>query len=103
LIGSVRRFFCDLHEWEWIERRFDPRRALGIPRSIAALIGPDPRVIADEVWAKLMWAGLNLGKDDLPKHGNKAGSGAPWYPLELVRSVALLWPFAGLTSTRSSA
>ena len=25
-----------------------------------ALIGPDPRVIADEVWAKLMWAGLNL-------------------------------------------
>ena len=96
LIGSVRLFFCDLHEWEWIERRFDPRRALGIPRSIAALIGPDPRVIADEVWAKLMWAGLNLGKDDLPKHGNKAGTGAPWYPLELVRAVALLWLFAGL-------
>jgi integrase len=96
LIGAVRLFFCDLQEWEWIERRFDPRRALGIPRSIAALIGPDPRVIADEVWAKLMWAGLNLGQDDLPKHGNKAGTGAPWYPLELVRAVALLWLFAGL-------
>jgi len=96
LIGAVRLFFCDLQEWEWIERRFDPRRALGIPRSIAALIGPDPRVIVDEVWAKLMWAGLNLRQDSLPKHGNKAGTGAPWYPLELVGAVALLWLFAGL-------
>ena len=41
------------------------------PRSIAALIGPDPRVIADEIWAKLMWAGLNLTRDDLPKHANR--------------------------------
>ncbi|MGO9954619.1 MAG: hypothetical protein ACLP50_01325 [Solirubrobacteraceae bacterium] len=40
-----------VQEWEWIERRFDPRRALGIPRSIAALISSDPRVIAEEVWA----------------------------------------------------
>jgi len=96
LLGSIRVFFCDLQEWEWIERRFDPRRALGIPRSIAALIGPDPRVIAEEVWAKLMWAGLNLGEDDLPKHGTPGATGAAWYPLELVRAVALLWLFAGL-------
>jgi integrase len=96
LIGSVRTFFCDLQEWEWIERRFDPRRALGIPRSILALIGPEPRVIADDIWAKLMWAGLNLTPEDLPKHGDRAGAGAPWYPLELVRAVAMLWLFAGL-------
>jgi site-specific recombinase XerD len=96
LIGSLRTFFCDLQEWDWIERRFDPRRALGIPRSILALIAPDPRVIADDVWAKLMWAGLNLTAEDLPKHANKTGNGAPWYPLELVRAVALLWLFAGL-------
>jgi integrase len=96
LIGAVRTFFCDLQEWEWIERRFDPRRALTIPRSIAALIGPDPRVIADDIWAKLMWAGLNLAPEDLPKHGNKADTGTPWYPIELVRAVALLWLFAGL-------
>ena len=31
-----------------------------------ALIGPDPRVIADDVWAKLLWAGLNLEPGDLP-------------------------------------
>jgi Phage integrase family len=102
LIGSVRTFFCDLQEWEWIERRFDPRRALGIPRSIAALIGPDPRVIADDIWAKLMWAGLNLQREDLPVHGRRLTTlesrslAEPWYPLELVRAVAMLWLFAGL-------
>jgi hypothetical protein len=96
LIGAVRTFFCDLQEWEWIERRFDPRRALGIPRSIATLIGPDPRVIAEEVWAKLMWAGLNLNEEDLPKHGRPGVTSAAWYPLELVRAVAMLWLFAGL-------
>ena len=30
------------------------------PRSLRALIGPKPKVIADDVWAKLLWAGLNL-------------------------------------------
>jgi integrase len=91
-VWALRRFFYDLQEWEWVERRFDPRRAFVLPRSIRALIGPDPRVIADEVWAKLMWAGLNLTVEDLPAH-RAAG---PWYPLELVRAVAVLWLFAGL-------
>jgi hypothetical protein len=31
-------------------RRFDPARALAVPRSVRALIGTSPRVIADEVW-----------------------------------------------------
>ena len=96
LIWSLRTFFRDLQEWEWIERRFDPRRAFALPRSIKALIGPDPRVISDEVWAKLMWAGLNLTTEDLPRHGQPGGNGKPWYPLELVRAVAMLWLFAGL-------
>jgi hypothetical protein len=39
---------------------FDPARALAAPSSIKALQGPDPRVIADDIWAKLLWAGLNL-------------------------------------------
>jgi len=91
-VWALRRFFSDLQEWEWTERRFDPRRAFALPRSIRALIGPDPRVIADEVWAKLMWAGLNLTVQDLPVR-RAAG---PWYPLELVRAAAILWLFAGL-------
>jgi hypothetical protein len=66
-LSAVRTFFRDCQEWEWLPRRFDPQRALGTPRTIAALLGPDPRVIADEVWAKLMWAGINLQIADLPQ------------------------------------
>jgi integrase len=92
-LSAVRTFFRDCQEWEWLPRRFDPLRALGTPRSIAALLGPDPRVIADEVWAKLMWAGLNLHSDDLPH--TQAGH---FYPLELVRAVTLTWLFSGQRS-----
>ncbi len=67
-----------------MHRRFDPQRALATPRSIAALVGPNPRMIADDIWAKLLWAGLNLAATDLPQ--TQAG---PFYPLELVRAVTL--------------
>jgi len=92
-LAVVRTFFRDLQEWEQIPRRFDPQRALAVPRSIAALLGPDPRVIADEIWAKLMWAGLNLDADDLPQA--QAGN---FYPLELVRAITLAWLFSGQRS-----
>ena len=90
---AVRTFFHDCQEWEWIPCRFDPVRAFATPRSIRALIGPNPRVIADDIWAKLLWAGLNLETGDLP--ANAAGQ---FYPLELVRALALVWLFAGLRS-----
>jgi integrase len=92
-IVAVRTFFHDCQEWAWIPRRFDPTRALATPRSIRALTGPNPRVIADDVWAKLLWAGLNLEAQDLP-----ANVGGQFYPLELVRALALVWLFAGLRS-----
>jgi integrase len=94
-ISCLGSFFSDLQEWDWIERRFDPRRAFSVPRSITGLIGPDPRVISDDVWAKLVWAGLNLADTDLPRPANRAGGG-PVYPLELVRAVTQVWLFAGL-------
>jgi integrase len=90
---ATRMFFRDGQEWEWFPRRFDPSRALAAPRSVASLIGTDPRVIADDVWAKLLWAGLNLDADDLP--GNSAGT---YYPMELIRAVTLTWLFSGLRS-----
>ena len=68
-----------------------------LPRSIAALIGTNPRVIADEVWAKLLWAGLNLDPADLP--GNSADT---YYPMELIRAVTLTWLFSGLRSDEIS-
>jgi integrase len=92
-LAVLRTFFRDLQEWEEVPRRFDPARALAVPRSIAALLGPDPRVIADDIWAKLMWAGLNLEAGDLPQA--QAGD---FYPIELVRAVTLAWLFSGQRS-----
>ncbi|MFI6777503.1 tyrosine-type recombinase/integrase [Nocardia sp. NPDC050412] len=92
-LAALRRFFDDCHEWEWLPRRFDPQRALATPRSIAALLGPDPRMIADDIWAKLLWAGLNLQAEDLP-----VTTSGHFYPLELVRAVTVTWLFAGLRS-----
>jgi hypothetical protein len=93
-LGALRQFFRDCQEWGWIPRRFDPSRALATPRSTKALIGPEPRVIADEVWAKLLWAGINFDLADLPTRYR----GSCFYPLELVRSLALTWLFGGLRS-----
>jgi integrase len=92
VLMATRMFFRDCQEWEWLPRRFDPGRALALPRSVAALIGTDPRVIADEVWAKLLWAGLNLQTADLP------GSAGSYYPIELIRAITLTWLFSGLRS-----
>lgn len=87
-----RAFFRDLHEWEWIPQRFNPAHALRTPRSVQALMGPDPRVIADDIWAKLLWAGLNVEPDDLPTADGRT------YPAELIRAITLTWLFAGQRS-----
>ena len=92
-IAVVRRFFRDIQEWEWIPRRFNPERALTTPKSLLTIIGPDPRTISDEVWAKLLWAGLNLEAEDLPVY-----AGGQHYPLVLGRALAVVWLFAGLRS-----
>jgi integrase len=93
LLTASRAFFRDCQEWEWIPRRFDPVRALATPRSVRALIGPNPRVIADDIWAKLLWAGLSIQAEDLP-----ANSSGPCYPMELIRAITLTWLFGGQRS-----
>ncbi|WP_424532795.1 tyrosine-type recombinase/integrase [Sphaerisporangium viridialbum] len=92
-LTATRTFFRDCQEWEWFPRRFDPARALATPRTIQALIGPNPRVIADDIWAKLLWAGLNIEADDLP-----ANASGPCYPMELIRAITLTWLFSGQRS-----
>ncbi|WP_201723588.1 hypothetical protein [Spirosoma sp. 209] len=110
LLAAVRSFFLACQQWEWIPTRFDPRRTIITPRSVRILRGPNPRVIADEVWAKLMGAGLTLTAADLPLHNQyfrfkeaveedptAAGSLSQlWYPFELVRALTLTWLFGGL-------
>lgn len=97
-LGAVRTFFCDCQEWGWIPRRFDPTRSLAVPRSIRALIGSRPRVIADDLWARLLWAGLHLEVPDLARGGPQQGSQGPSHPLPYVQAVTLVWLFAGLRS-----
>ena len=98
-ISAMRSFFRDLQEWELIPRRFDPARCFVTPKSLLKLIGPNPRSIADDVWAKLVWAGLNLTSDDLPKRGSpKRRLCSLSYPIELCKALAVTWLFAGLRS-----
>jgi len=101
-IQALRLFFRDAQEWEWIPRRFTPARAFAIPRSVKSLIGPQPRPIANDHWAKLVWAGLNLVPADLPRFGREA-AGKPhspmtFYPEPMLRALALVWLFTGLRS-----
>jgi integrase len=93
-LGALRQFFRDMQEWGWIPQRFDPTRALATPRAVKALIGPVPRVIADDVWAKLLWAGLHLEPRDLLSRARARHC----YPAELVRALVVTWLFTGLRS-----
>ena len=90
-LGAIRMFLRDCQEWGWCTRHFDPARTLATPRSVNALIGPNPRVIANEVWAKLLWAGLNLEESDLPSirgHADYCDRSMPAYPLPLIKATA---------------
>jgi hypothetical protein len=53
------------------------------------------------VWAKLVWAGLNLSSDDLPKRGSPRWKPRSIsYPIELCRALAVTWLFAGLRNNQ---
>lgn len=94
----LRTFFRDLQQWEVIARRFDPYAAFRPPRSLRSLVSFSPRILADDVWAKLIWAGLNVTAEDLSAQGCAVGSAAHYYPLPLVRALSVVWLFAGLRS-----
>ena len=91
-LNALACFFADCQEWEWIPRRFHPARAFAQPRSLAAKVNFQPRVISDDIWAKLVWAGLNLTEADLPSSWDNRH----FYPLSMMRGVVLVWLFAGL-------
>jgi len=92
---TLRTFFQDLQQWEVIPSRFEPYRAFRAPRSLTCLLGAEPRVLADDAWARLVWAGLNLAAEDLSGQGGHGGR-FHYYPLAMVRAVALVWLFGGL-------
>jgi integrase len=100
-LTAMMAFFSDAQEWGWIPVRLNPTRCFSTPKSIRAMIGPAPRVIADDIWAKLLWAGLNVTAEDFPQHpghpAREAGSGT-YYPTAMLRALAVVWLFCGLRS-----
>jgi integrase len=94
-LATLSRFFRDGQDWDWRRRRFDPRRAFATSPRIRALLGTQPRVIVQDVWAKLLWAGPNFTEDDLTAPSAHRFAFAA-YPLTMVRAVAISWLFTGL-------
>jgi integrase len=91
IIYIVRRFFNDCQEWGWVKLAFNPQRYLRPSSKTMSQLGPAPRVIADDIWAKLLWAGLNLTSEDVFAWQSVAG-----YPIEMVQALATVWLFGGL-------
>jgi integrase len=92
-LDAIRTFFLDLQEDpHTLPRRFDPTRAFRTPRSIANLIGPNPRDLSPLIWAKMVYAALNLTEEDLPRGSH----GVIQYPLAMVRAIAAVWVYSGL-------
>jgi len=95
LLRTLSTFFRDCQDWEWFRRRFDPRRAFATPRHLRAQLGTWPRVIEQDTWGKLLWAGLNLTAADIapsPLHPFAYVA----YPLAMVQAVAVTWLCAGV-------
>ena len=92
VLEALRTFFRDCQEWNWIPIQFNPQRALRTPRAMRNLLGPNPRVIDRELWAKLLWAAMNLGPADLPVPYGQKGM----YPIEMIRALAVVWCFTAL-------
>lgn len=55
-------------------------------------------MIADDLWAKLVWVGLNFKADDLPRMGGyrRESRWRTHYRFELIRAFVVTWLFAGL-------
>ncbi|MGW2055868.1 hypothetical protein ACWCOZ_18450 [Streptomyces sp. NPDC001840] len=71
---------------------------MSMPLSLRAQMGPNPRIIDDASWAKLMAAGLTLNAEDLKPYGSGRSRKAGWqatYPVEMVRAMVGVWLFGG--------
>ena len=116
-LGVLRRGFSEAQDWGWLERRFNPVRVFATPRHLKHQMRIAPRTISDDIWAKLLWAGLNLRAEDCPLRGHhrtrrwakKTERRPPlpeefesYYPLEMIRALAIVWLFAGLRSDEIS-
>ncbi|GHO91506.1 hypothetical protein KSF_015540 [Reticulibacter mediterranei] len=94
MLKAMRVFLHDCQEWHWIPVTINPHRAFRTPLAIQRQIGTNPRVIDKELWAKILWAAMNLQEEDLPRNARDY----LLYPFEMVRALATVWCFAALRS-----
>lgn len=97
-LAAMRRFFRDCQEWEWIPVTFDPGRSLATPRATRGKIGANPRVLSDDVWAKLLAAGLSVTEQDFINSQSRRKRPGSTYPMEMLRALVMVWLFGGLRS-----
>jgi integrase len=91
-MSMIRVFFDTLIAAGLIRRRFATRTVFRLPAQIAREAAPKPRDLHDDVWAKLLWAGLNLERSDIsPVLSDR-------YPIEMLQAIVVVWLFAGLRS-----
>ena len=58
-----------------MEQRFNPQRVFVTPRHLKRHIRVAPRTISDDLWAKMLWAGLNL-RTEIARCGDTIELGA---------------------------
>lgn len=89
-LSAIRSFFDVIIENEWIRRPFSPAQVFALPAKLKRQLGPKPRDLSDEVWTKLLWAGLNLVRDDFRETTLVA------YPVEMLNALVVVWLLGGL-------
>lgn len=87
-LHAMRRFFIDIEVWGWTKLRLSPRYHLATPVAVSFSSGVNPRVIDDAAWLKLIWASLNIQRDDLLSEIH--------YPLALIQAMAVVWTHCSL-------
>src|SRR5690606_7567472 len=92
-IAETPAFLMDCPHWGWLPRRFDPLLCLQPPRSLKGQVQPKPeqKVIDSHIWARLIWAGLQLNEDHVAYFRSVLG-----FPYEMVKAMAVTWLFCGL-------
>jgi len=91
---ALRRFFIDYELWGWGRLKLSPYRHLSTPNTPTFKSGVNPRVIDDPVWLKLIWASLNLRREDMFTDIH--------YRLAMLQAIAVIWTHAGLRSNEIS-
>lgn len=95
LLSAIRTAFQDWKDWDKMDSSLKPKSAFRTPKSISSKCQPQSRQIDDESWAKLMMAGIQLTAEQV-NTSDAVGNREHWYPIEMVRALALIWIFCGL-------